>query len=340
MLQEIKTLCDLNGISGREEKIREYIIEKIKDKADVTVDALGNVIAFVKGKKRAVKKVMVDAHMDEVGLIITAVCENGTLKFATVGGIDVSVLLARKVIINDNVLGVICSKPVHMLKGAEKEKMPEKDSLYIDIGVDSKQAALELVSVGDSVCFHDKFDNLGNLMISKALDDRIGCAILLDIISKDAEYDFYATFTTQEEVGLRGAKTAAFTVEPDFAIVVESTTAADIAGVSDDKKVCCLGKGATLSFMDSATLYDYALFEKALNVAKENGIKCQVKCAVAGGNNAGAIHQNKSGVKTVAISVPCRYIHSPSCVASYDDVVAVRQLVEVVLNKMASGEIQ
>ncbi len=340
MLSEVKSLCELNGTSGREEKIREYIISKISGKAQITVDAMGNIIAFVKGKNRAVKKVMADAHMDEVGLIITAVCENGTLKFATVGGIDVSVLLARRVIINDSVVGVICSKPVHMLQSSEKEKMPEKDSLYIDIGADSKESALQFVSAGDTAVFHDKFQKMGNTFVSKALDDRIGCAVLMDIILKGAEYDFYATFTVQEEIGLCGAKTAAFTVDPDFAIVVESTTASDLAGVPDDKKVCCVGGGATVSFMDRATLYDRALFDETLRVAEENGIKCQVKCAVAGGNNAGAIHQTKGGVRTVAVSVPCRYIHSPSCVASKDDILAVRSLVEDMINKLAAGEIK
>lgn len=340
MLETLKELCLLSGVSGRETSLREYIIGRIKPYAEIKVDALGNIIAFVKGKNRPQKTVMVDAHMDEVGFIITAVRPDGTLKFENVGGIDVSVLLARRVVIGDDVTGVISMKPVHMLSGDEKKKYPKNDSLYIDIGAKSKEQALQLVSPGDVAVFDVDFEISGDMVLSKALDDRAGCAALIDIIEKGVEYDFYATFTVQEEVGLRGARTAAFAVEPDYCIVLESTTAADIAGVSDDKKVCSVGKGAAVSFMDSSTLYDKTLFDKTLMVAKEKNIPAQVKCYVSGGNNAGAIHLSKGGVKTITLSVPCRYIHSPSSVASVDDVKAVRDLGEAMLNTFASGSME
>ena len=338
MLEALKELCKLSGVSGREDNVRNYILNRICPFCDVTFDALGNIIAFVKGKKRAAKRVMVDAHMDEVGFIITAVTDDGLLKFETVGGIDTSVLLARRVIIGGGVVGVISMKPIHMLKGDEKKKYPEKGELYIDIGAVDKGQALELVSPGDVAVFDVGFQESGDMLLSKALDDRAGCAALIDIIENGPEYDFYATFTVQEEVGLRGAKTAAFSVDPDYSIVFESTTAADIAGVPDDKKVCLIGKGATVSFMDSATLYDKELFDKTLQVAEKKNIPCQVKCYVSGGNNAGAIHLSRSGVKTVAISVPCRYIHSPSSIASFKDIEAVRNLGEAMLEVLASGD--
>lgn len=338
-MEKLRVLCELNGVSGREDSVREYIIDAIKDKAEITVDPMGNIIAFVKGKKRAVKKIMADAHMDEVGLIITSITDGGMLKFVTVGGIDVSVLLARRVRFNGNVLGVISMKPIHQLRGDEKDKMPSCDSLYIDIGANSKEEAEKLVGVGDCAAFDEKFEALGDMIVSKAIDDRAGCWCLIDIINSGAEYDFYATFTVQEEVGLRGAKTAAYSVDPDFAIAVESTTAADIAGVADSKKVCYVGSGAVLSFMDSTTLYDKALFDKALELGKEKGIACQVKSAVTGGNNAGAIHISRKGVRTLAVSVPCRYIHSPSCVANFCDIIAVRNLTKALIEKAALGEI-
>lgn len=340
MFETLKELCLHSGVSGREAGLREYIIGRIKPHAEIKVDALGNIIAFVKGKNRPQKTVMIDAHMDEVGFIITAVRPDGTLKFENVGGIDVSVLLARRVVIGDGVTGVISMKPVHMLSGDEKKKYPKNDSLYIDIGAKSKEQALQLVSPGDVAVFDVDFEISGGMVLSKALDDRAGCAALIDIIEKGVEYDFYATFTVQEEVGLRGARTAAFAVEPDYCIVLESTTAADIAGVSDDKKVCSVGKGATVSFMDSSTLYDKTLFDKTLTVAKEKNIPAQVKCYVSGGNNAGVIHLSKGGVKTITLSVPCRYIHSPSSVASVDDVKAVRDLGEAMLNTFASGSME
>lgn len=340
MKTELKNLCAISGVSGREEKVREYIIEKIKDKAEIKVDALGNIIAFVKGRKRAVKRVMADAHMDEVGLIITdIIMQNGFLKFSTVGGIETPVLLSRRVIINDSVNGVICSKPVHLLGSEEKKRVPDKDSLYIDIGAKDKEDALKSVSLGDVAAFLSKFDEMGELLVSKALDDRVGCAVLIDIINSEPEYDFYATFSVLEEVGA-GARTAAFAIDPDYAFVLEATTAADICGVDEGKTVCDVGKGVTVSFMDRGTVYDRELFNEVLRTAEEKGIKCQVKRAVAGGNNAAGIHQTGEGIRTAALSIPCRYIHSPSCAASFKDIEAQRLLAEAMIEKAAAGEIK
>ena len=339
MKTELKNLCALYGVSGKEDRVREYIISKIKDKADIKVDALGNIIAFVKGKTKAVKKVMADAHMDEVGLIITDVTSDGFLKFATVGGIEVPVLLARRVIINDQITGVICSKPIHLMSGDEKTKLPSKDSLLIDIGAKSKTEALKLVSLGDVSTFTPEMHEMGDLLVTKALDDRAGCAVLIDIINSEPEYDFYATFSVLEEVGA-GARTAAFAVDPDFAFVIEATTASDLRGVEEEKTVCNVGNGAVVSFMDRGTVYNRDLFNETLKTAEENHIKCQVKRAVAGGNNAAGIHQSREGIKTAAISVPCRYIHSPSCAASFEDIKSVRDLAYAMIMKAASGEIK
>ena len=336
-MENLKLLCELNAPSGRENTVRNYIINQIKDKAEVSVDALGNVIAFVKGKKRSTKKIMVDAHMDEVGFIITYITADGMLKFTAVGGINTAVMIARKVEFLNGVKGVISSKPVHMLTSSEKEKMPDEDALYIDIGADSRQEAEAMVSVGDCAVFSEPFEYMGDLILSKAIDDRAGCWAILDIINREPEYDFYASFSVNEEVGA-GARAVAFAVEPDFAIIAESTTAADIAGVGDDKKVCNVCGGAVLSFMDRGTLYDKALFDKSLALAKEKGIKVQVKSYVAGGNNAAGIHQSRGGVRTVAVSVPCRYIHSASSAASLEDIKSVRDLIEALICSMASGE--
>ncbi len=338
-MEQLKTLCELQGVSGSEDAVRHYIIEKIKDKAEVKVDALGNVIAFVRGKNRAVKKVMADAHMDEVGFIVTYITSGGMLKFTTVGGINTAVMLARRVRFQNGTVGVISSKPIHMLDSDQREKMPDKDALYIDIGARSFEEASAVVGLGDCAVFDEPCEQLGELVISKALDDRAGCWALIDIINSDPKYDFYATFTVCEEIG-HGARTAAFAVDPDYAVVVESTTAADIAGVPEDKKVCKVGQGAVVSFMDRGTLYDKQLFEKTLEVARERKISHQIKSYVSGGNNAAGIHQTGDGVKTIAISVPCRYIHSASCVATIEDVKAVRDLTEAMIERMASGELE
>ena len=339
MFDYLYELCALNGVSGREETVRRYIEEKIRGKAEIKVDALGNLIAFVKGRKRAKHKVMLDAHMDEVGLIITNICDDGSLKFAAVGGIETPVLMARTVVIGDKVTGVISTKPIHLVSKDEAKKLPEKDSLYIDIGAASKAEAETLVSVGDVAAFQPDRICEGDTVVTKALDDRAGCAAIIDIINSEPEYDFYASFSVLEEVGA-GARAAAYGIDPEYAIVLESTTAADLRGVPSEKQVCKKTEGAAISFMDHGTLYDHDLFNATLKAAKENGIPCQVKSAVAGGNNAAGIHTTRAGVKTIAISVPCRYIHSPSSAADKNDILAVRNLARVMLSKMASGELE
>lgn len=328
MLDTLKELSLLNGASGREERIREYIISRIKDKAELITDNSGNLIAFVKGKKRAKNKVMISAHMDEVGFIISGITSDGFLKFINVGGIDEKVIFGRDVLVGENEIpGVVCVRPVHLLSSAEKEKCPEIKTMVIDIGANDKEEAERYVSVGDSAYFISDFTFFGDGFIkAKAIDDRFGCAAMIKMIENGAEYDTYFTFVTQEEVGLRGAQTAAFTVSPDYAIVLESTTASDINDADEISSVCKAGCGAVVSFMDRATLYDRELFRLSKKIADENNIKWQTKTMVAGGNDAGAIHKSRGGVRTLAVSVPCRYIHSASSVAKTEDLQSVYDL--------------
>lgn len=321
MLEMVKELCSLPGISGREDSVREYIIEKIKDYAEYSIDPLGNLIVFKKGKKEANKRVMLDAHMDEVGLIVTAITSEGYLRFTNVGGIDTRVMLGRTVKVGEKAVnGVIGIKPGHLVADGALADIPQNDSLYIDIGACSKEEASEYVRLGDSVWFAGDFVEFGEGFVkSKALDDRAGCAILIEMIRSELEYDTWFSFSVQEEIGTRGAQTAAFTIAPDYAVVVETTTAADISGVKEEKRVCICGNGGTVSFMDRSTLYSRELFDKAFEIAESKGIRCQPKTLVAGGNDAGAIHKSRGGVKVLTVSVPCRYLHSPSGVIKYAD---------------------
>ncbi len=336
MLNTLKELCLLNGVSGDEKSVREYIISKIDGFCDWRVDNLGNIIAYKKGKSEPKNKIMLDAHTDEVGFIITNITEKGFLKFSTVGGIDTAALINRQVLIGENVKGVISAKPVHLISADERKKLPSADSLYIDIGALSKEEAEKTVKLGDCGVICGEFLENADCFIAKAIDDRTGCAVLIDLIRNYDEYSFYASFSVQEEVGLRGAKVSTYAINPDFAIVLESTTAADIADAPPEKMVCSLGKGPAISFMDKATVYDRALYNRALN----SGIKCQAKSMVAGGNNAGAVHLSREGVRTVAISRPTRYLHTASTVANKDDLFNVRKLAEYMLNSIASGEIK
>lgn len=336
MLDLLKELCLIDSTSGDENAVREFIIGKIKDYCEYYVDNLGNIICYKKGKKKTDRKIMLDAHMDEIGFIIKSITPDGFLRFCDVGGIDTAVMLARRVKINNDVFGVIGCKPVHLTSGSESEKLPEKDTLYIDIGATSRKDAEEVVSVGDRAVMCSDYTENGEKIISKALDDRIGCAVLIDLIKTYDEYDFYAVFSVQEEVGGAGAKVAAFSVNPDFAIVLEGTTASDISGVPEEKTVTKLGSGVAVSFMDKRTVYDNVLYNSAL----ESGIMCQPKSAVAGANNSGVIHLSRGGVRSIALSVPCRYIHSANSVADKNDILSARQLAEYMISGIACGSIK
>ncbi len=338
MLELIKELCALSGISGREDSVRDFIIEKIKDHAEYSVDALGNLLVFKKGKKPAKNKVMLDAHMDEVGMIVTGITSEGFLKFEKVGGINSKVIIGRSVKVGENAVnGVIGIKPVHLVDKDKEDVIPSADELYIDIGAASKEEAEKVVSFGDAVWFNSDFVEFGNGFIkAKAIDDRAGCAILVEMIRSELEYDTWFSFSVQEEIGTRGAQTAAFNIAPDYAIVVETTTAADISGVKDENRVCICGKGGAVSFMDRSTIYNRALFDRAFEIAAEKGIACQPKTLVAGGNDAGAIHKSRGGVKVLTVSVPCRYLHSPVCVIKYSDAEESLKLIKAVAEEFAS----
>ena len=337
MKEILKDLCCLDGTSGREDKIREYIISRIGS-AEHTVDALGNLIVRVKGQKRAKNTVMLCAHMDEVGLMATFIRPDGLIKFTTVGGIVSTALAGKAVRFETGVPGVIGLKPVHLCSADEKLTQPDKKELCVDIGAKDKAEAEKLVAPGDTAVFISEYVEMGDKILSKAIDDRAGCAVMLDMILSGVEYDTVFCFNVQEEVGLRGAKTSAFAVAPDYAIVLEGTTAADVADAKDEARVCVQGKGACVSMMDNATVYAPALFRKVLEIAEENGIPAQVKTAVAGGNDAGSVHVSRTGVKTVTVNVPTRYIHSPSSVCDFSDVLAVRALAEKVSAYFANAE--
>ena len=335
MFKLFSKLSEFPAVSGREDSLRDFVISEIKDFCEYKTDPLGNLICHKKGKKTAAKKIMLDAHLDEVGVIARGFTEDGFVKFSTVGGISPAVLSGRRVIFEKGVLGVVCSKPVHLSNGDEKKKYTDEEKLVIDIGATSRDEAVAAVSLGDTAVFCSEYTDCGDTVMARAIDDRAGVALLISLLKEEAEYDFYAVFSTQEEVGCRGAKVAAFGVAPDGAIVLEATTAADLHGVSEESRVCKVGDGPAVSFMDRGALYDRRLFDAALG----SGLKHQVKAAVAGGNNSGAIHLSREGVPTIAISVPCRYIHAPSSLCSKQDVAGALELAKYMLLKMASGEI-
>lgn len=333
----LKELCMTNGISGDEKRISSLIKNRLKNcGAEIVSDSMGNLLVTKTGRNRAKNRVLLSAHMDEVGFIVTDINSDGTIKVEPVGGIDRRVIYGKNVVIGENnIRGVISVKPIHLLKGEEKDKVIAIDKMSVDIGADSREQAEKYVSFGDSVCFVPNYYEEDGIIMAKALDGRAGCFVLTEILCKELEYDISCSFVVQEEVGLRGAKTAAYTIDPDFAIVVESTTASDIPGCDETNNVCCVGKGAVLSFMDKSTIYDRECLELALKTAKENNIDVQQKRAVAGGNDAGAIHTSRAGVRTMAVSLPCRYIHSQTGIISTNDLTSTLNIVEAMAMKLA-----
>ncbi len=332
----LKDLCLLNGTSGDESRVREYIISQIKDYCEYRIDALGSIIAFKKGKETPSKKVSLNAHMDEVGFIVTGITDEGYLRFGTVGGIDSRVCIDRVVSIGQNgVKGVIGDKAFHLLDADERKKCPDFDKLLIDIGATSKEEAQQAVSLGDFIYFESDYSEFGNGFIkAKALDDRVGCMLLIELIQSELAYDTYFCFNVQEEVGLRGAGCTAYSVGADVAVILEATTAADLDGVTGSDRVCVLGDGPVISFMDRRTIYPKDLFDLGFAVAKENGIPVQTKTAVAGGNDAGAIQRSGAGARVMAISVPSRYIHSGASVIKKSDIDHMRKLLHALLPKL------
>lgn len=334
----LKKLCLVNGTSGDESRVRDFILSEISGYCKYRVDPLGNIIAEKKGKSAASKRVMISAHMDEVGMIVTSVKSDGTLAVSPVGGIDPRVAIGRPVFVGDSdIYGVIGAKAVHNLSADEKKTAPKFGALYVDIGAEDKTAAEKLAAPGDFVHFSSEFISFGDGFVkAKAIDDRFGCAVMIDLLKSELPYDCTFTFVVQEEVGLRGSRTAAYSVDPDFAIVLEATTAADIPLASGEKRCCELGRGAVVSYMDRSTIYDRELYGISRDIALENGIKWQTKTMVAGGNDSGAIHISRGGVRTIAISAPCRYLHSPSCVVKLSDLEDCERLAGLMLEKMCT----
>ena len=311
----LENLCNTDGVSGREDAVRDYIIEMVRPYADkIQVDSMGNLYVSKNGTAPC-KKIMLCAHMDEVGMIVASITDEGYIKFKTVGGIDESVLVAKRVRIGENkVLGVTGIKAVHLLPKEKRKEKVNYEDMYIDIGALSKDDALKKVKIGDPVYFETKAEKLGDLIKGKAVDDRSGCYVLMELLKENYKNDVCFVFTVQEEVGLRGAGVAARFVKPDECIVVDCTTCLDMIGKDDFKVSTHMGEGVAITIVDSATFVSKTFREELTRYSE----KYQYKNVSFGGNDAGAVHINN--IKTAALSVPGRYIHSQAGVVSPEDI--------------------
>lgn len=331
----LKKLTQLDGLSGNEQNVRKEIEGHLNGHFEYTVDRIGNLYAHSGGFFPNDIKLMVTAHMDEVGLMITHITKDGYLKFQPVGGIDDRILPGKAVLVGDKKLhGVIGSLAIHLQTKAQRDKVTEMCDLFIDIGAKDQAQAEEYVKVGDLACFASPSEDLGELVRAKALDDRVGCMVLLDLLRELPEENFTAVFTTREEIGCYGAMAAASAVKPKYAIVLEGTTASDVAEIDETDQVCAVGKGPVLSFMDNGAIYDRQLLKLARDVAAREGIPYQLKQAVAGGNEAGRIQKIGEGCHVLAISLPCRYIHSPVSVASEKDLENMKRLASAIIREL------
>lgn len=338
MLELLKELCALPGPSGCEDAVRARILDEARPYADeIVTDPMGNVMVLRRGRGRLDKPLMLCAHMDEVGVICKRVTEDGMLKFGFVGGVDPRVVIGRRVRFGDTV-GVVGIKAIHLTSAAERRKMPDEKEIYIDIGASSKAAAEAKVAPGDYGVFDSDIVSFGDgLLKAKAIDDRLGCAVLLTLLREQPPVDTWFCFTVQEETGTRGAATAAFRIDPGYCLIVEGTTAADLAEVPPHKQVCALREGPVLPYMDRGTIYDQELFELLRDTAEENGIRWQTKRTVAGGTDGGRIHKMREGVRTVGVAAPIRYIHSPVSVAAESDLNDVLRLARAFMAALGEG---
>jgi endoglucanase len=313
----------------------------------VRVDALGNLIACKKARTRPGtgkrKLVMLAAHMDEVGLMVTHLDKSGYLRFDKVGGIDNRLLLAKRVLVGKKRLpGVIGVWPVHFLRRrTDREKPPTAEELTIDIGAASLEEAQSLVSVGEHACFETRSESRGGLIKAKALDDRIGCYILIELLRDRHPFDLAAAFTVQEEVGLRGASVVAHQPKPDLAFILEGTGAADFPQPkgAEQGRVPAMGGGPVITLMDRSVFCDRGLVRLLEETARRNRIPFQHKRPGIGGTDAGRIHLARGGVRTAVVAVPCRYIHAPAGLASLKDVASALKLMRSALRRLGRGGI-
>ena len=331
----LKKIAEIPGAPGFENRIRNYVIDEIKGLCDShSVDALGNLIAIKKGSSD--KKLMVAAHMDEISFIVNHIDEDtGFLRFLPLGGFDPKTLVAQRVIIHSehkDILGVMGCKPIHVMKPEERKKMPSIDEFYIDTGY-SKEEVNKIVSIGDPITREREMVEMGDCINSKSLDNRISVYILIELLKaikgEKIPYDLYAVFSVQEEVGLRGAMTAASGIDPDFGIVLDVTMAYDMPESLPHERVTKLGDGTAIKVLDGSVISDQRMVRFLKSLAKSNKIDYQIELLPAGGTDGAAIQRfSKGGSITGGLSIPTRYLHQTIEMVHKEDVRATIDLLE------------
>jgi tetrahedral aminopeptidase len=336
----LKKICETPGAPGYEKRIRDLIIKEVTPLVDtVEVDNIGNIVCVKKAKNnKDNKKVMVAAHIDEIGFIVKHIDDAGFLRFHTLGGFDPKTLTAQRVVVHGkkDLIGVMGTKPVHVMSAEEKKKLPETTDFFIDMGMD-KDEVVKYISIGDSVTRERELIEMGNCINCKSIDNRISVFILVETLRniKNFPHDIYGVFTVQEEVGLRGAQIAAHSINPDFGLALDTTIAFDVPGAQAHEKVTELSKGAAIKIMDSSAICDYRMVDYLKKTADKNKIKWQPEILTAGGTDTAYVQRmGKNGAISGAISIPTRHLHQVIEMAHKEDVQSCINLLSSALSEL------
>ncbi|MEN7546852.1 M42 family metallopeptidase [Rapidithrix thailandica] len=324
----LQQICDTPGAPGFEKRIREQVLAEVERYVDeCRVDNLGNIITVKKGKNNPEgKKIMLAAHMDEIGFMVTHIDEQGFLRFHTLGGFDPKTLTSMRVIVHGkkDLVGVMGCKPIHVMSPEERGKQLKIQDYYIDLGL-KKEEVEKYISIGNPVTRMQEFIQIGEMVNGKSLDNRLSVYILLEVLKqlKDFPYDVYGVFTVQEEVGIRGAGVASHAINPDFGIAIDVTIANDTPGAQGHEQVTRLGEGTAIKIFDAGTICDYRMVAFMKEVATEKEIDWQVEILTAGGTDtAGIQRMGKNGAIAGAVSIPLRYVHQVTEMAHQNDIQA------------------
>ena len=336
----LKKICETAGAPGFEDRVRKLVIQEVSPFVDsIDIDNMGNVITLKKGKNRD-KSVMIGAHMDEIGFIVTHIDKNGFLKFHPLGGFDPKTLTSQRVIVHGkkDLIGVMGSKPIHVMSPEEKNKVPKISDYYIDLGL-PKENVDKVISVGDTVTRERKLIEMGDCLNCKSLDNRVAVFILIEVLKtiETPAYDTYGVFTVQEEVGIRGAQVAALKINPDFGFGLDTTIAYDVPGAADNEKITSLGEGVAIKIMDASTICDSRMVNFMQKTATKHKIKWQKEILTAGGTDTANIQRMSPGGSIAgAFSIPTRHIHQVIEMVNKNDVKNCIELMKVCLNNLSN----
>lgn len=331
-------ICEVAGAPGFENRVRELVLKEIKGHVDeVEIDNLGNIYAIKRGKDSG-KRAMVGAHMDEIGFMVKHIDDDGFLRFNTLGGFDPKTLTAQRVIVHGrkDVIGVMGTKPIHIMNDEEKKKQLQLDDFFIDLGLPVKEVK-KLISIGDPITRERTLIEMGDCVNCKSIDNRVAVYILIETLRamKKPAYDVYGVFTVQEEIGIRGASVAAHNINPHFGFGLDTTIAFDLPGSKPEEQVTALGKGAAIKIMDSSVVCDYRMVAYMKQVADRHKIKWQPEILTRGGTDtAGIQRMGKTGAIAGAVSIPTRHLHQVIEMAHKDDIGGAIDLLRFCLEEL------